>query len=73
MLDFRAAAKDMIITTISVQTNVKLCKIHSYSMFTNSNSDKESNLYDFHPFLSEKQQKYMCLKPSWKLTLNPSF
>lgn len=55
------AAKDMIITTISVQTNVKFCKIHSYSMFTYSNSDKQINLYDFHQFLLEKQQKYMCL------------
>lgn len=58
MLDVNAAAKDTM-TTISVQTNVKLCKIHSYSMFTYSNSDKETNLYDFHQFLSGKQQKYM--------------
>lgn len=60
IFDISAAAKDMIIMTICAQTNVKLFKIHSNSMFTISNSDKETNLLDFHKFLSEKHQK-ICL------------
>lgn len=59
IFDISAAAKGIIIITISAQTNVKLFKMHSNSMFTYSNSDKETNLLDFHQFLSEKHQKYV--------------